>query len=71
MNNVSKVVVVGIETQRFLGEKRYEIKAHLGNVRAVISGIKNAQNYSPSPSSWLFLADITNLNKLKIKFINY
>ena len=34
--------ITGIETHRHLGEKRYEIKDHLGNVRAVVSDIKNA-----------------------------
>jgi len=41
-----------------LGEKGYEIKDHLGNVRAVVSDIKNAENYSLSASSWKFLADV-------------
>ena len=33
--------ITGIETHRHLGEKRYEIKDHLGNVRAVTSDIKD------------------------------
>ena len=36
--------ITGIETHRHLGEKRYEIKDHLGNVRATVSDIKNAEN---------------------------
>ncbi len=52
-----------------LGEKRYEIKDHLGNVRAVTSDIKNAGNYSLSASSWKFLADIRSLNNINIKLL--
>ena len=54
--------ITGIETHRHLGEKRYEIKDHLGNVRAVVSDIKNAENYSLSASSWKFLADVRSLS---------
>ena len=50
--------ITGIETHRHFGEKRYEIKDHLGNVRAVVSDIKNAENHSLSASSWKFLADV-------------
>ena len=55
-----------------MGEKRYEIKDHLGNVRATVSDIKNASNYSLSASSWRFLADIKSMNNyfpygLKVK----
>ena len=42
--------------------KRYEIKDHLGNVRAVVSDIKNASNYSDVVDDWRFLADIRSLN---------
>ena len=52
----------GIETHRHLGEKRYEIKDHLGNVRAMVSDIKNVENYSSSASSWKFLADVKSLS---------
>lgn len=45
-----------------MGEKRYEIKDHLGNVRAVTSDIKNASNYSLSASSWKFLADLKSMS---------
>ena len=45
-----------------MGEKRYEIKDHLGNVRAVVSDIKNADDYNLTVSSWRFLADIKSLN---------
>src|SRR5690606_34218666 len=53
-------------------EKRYEIKDHLGNVRAVTSDIKNASNYSAVISSWRFLADIKSMSNyfpygLKVK----
>jgi len=54
--------ITGIETHRHLGEKRYEIKDHLGNVRAVTSDIKNASNYSLSVSSWRFLADLKSMS---------
>ena len=45
-SNAVSASITGIETHRHLGEKRYEIKDHLGNVRAVTSDIKNASNYS-------------------------
>ncbi len=54
--------ITGIETHRHLGEKRYEIKDHLGNVRAVVSDIKNADDYTLSSSSWKFLADVRSLS---------
>jgi hypothetical protein len=54
--------ITGIETHRHLGEKRYEIKDHLGNVRAVTSDIKNASNYSAVVSSWKFLADLKSIS---------
>lgn len=54
--------ITGIETHRHLGEKRYEIKDHLGNVRATVSDIKNAENYSASASSWKFLADVKSMS---------
>ena len=54
--------ITGIETHRHLGEKRYEIKDHLGNVRAVTSDIKNASNYNEVTSSWRFLADLKSMS---------
>ncbi|MCB9222096.1 MAG: hypothetical protein H6615_09770 [Ignavibacteria bacterium] len=47
---------------RYTGHKEYEIKDHLGNVRAVISDVKNPHNLSSSISSWTFTAEIRNLN---------
>ena len=47
---------------RITGHKEYEIKDHLGNVRAVISDVKNPNNLSSSISSWTFTAEIRNLN---------
>ncbi len=60
--NAVSASITGIETHRHLGEKRYEIKDHLGNVRAVTSDIKNASNYNLVASSWRFLADLKSLN---------
>ena len=62
--NAESAEITGIETHRHLGEKRYEIKDHLGNVRAVTSDIKNASNYSAVVSSWKFLADYGILSKV-------
>ena len=72
INNAQRIGTTGIETHRHLGEKRYEIKDHLGNVRAVTSDIKNASNYNLVASSWRFLADIKSMNNyfpygLKVK----
>jgi hypothetical protein len=47
---------------RITGHKEYEIKDHLGNVRAVISDVKNPHNLASSVSSWTFTAEIRNLN---------
>jgi RHS repeat-associated protein len=55
---------------RRTGHKEYEIlvlsgaevKDHLGNVRAVISDVKNPHNLASSISSWTFTAEIRNLN---------
>ncbi len=64
--NAESATITGIETHRHLGEKRYEIKDHLGNVRAVTSDIKNASNYSLSASSWKFLADLKSETVAKL-----
>jgi hypothetical protein len=47
---------------RITGYREYEIKDHLGNVRAVISDVKNPHNLASSISSWTFTAEIRNLN---------
>jgi len=47
---------------RYTGHKEYEIKDHLGNVRAVISDVKNPESMVSSISSWTFTAEIRNLN---------
>ncbi|MFA7325897.1 MAG: hypothetical protein WC121_04475 [Candidatus Kapaibacterium sp.] len=47
---------------RITGHKEYEIKDHLGNVRVVISDVKNPITPSSSVSSWTFTAEIRNLN---------
>jgi len=63
-SNLKSASITGIETHRHLGEKLYEIKDHLGNVRAVVSDIKKAEDYSLSASSWKFLADVRSLSKV-------
>ena len=70
--NAESAGITGIETHRHLGEKRYEIKDHLGNVRAITSDIKNSNNYNDVVSSWNFLADIKSMSNyfpygLKVK----
>jgi hypothetical protein len=47
---------------RITGHKEYEIKDHLGNVRVVISDVKNAESMVSSISNWTFTAEICNLN---------
>ncbi|MEZ4723720.1 MAG: hypothetical protein R2863_03590 [Candidatus Kapaibacterium sp.] len=47
---------------RITGHKEYEIKDHLGNVRVVISDVKNPHNLASSISSWTFTAEIRNLS---------
>ncbi len=61
-SNAVSASITGIETHRHLGEKRYEIKDHLGNVRAVTSDIKYSNNYNDVVSSWKFLADIKSMS---------
>ena len=46
---------------RITGHKEYEIKDHLGNVRAIISDVKNPINMAMPISNWTFTAEIRNL----------
>lgn len=50
--------------QRVPGFRRYEIKDHLGNVRTVISDIKNPYTTSGSLTNWTYLADIRNISNM-------
>jgi len=61
-SNAVSAGITGTETHRHLEEKRYEIKDHLGNVRAVVSDIKKSSNYNQASSSWKFLADVRSMS---------
>src|SRR5690606_1097635 len=50
--------------QRVPDFRRYEIKDHLGNVRTVISDVKNPYIKSGSVSNWTYLADVKNISNM-------
>jgi RHS repeat-associated protein len=52
--------------QRIPDFRRYEIKDHLGNVRTVISDVKNPDpTYTSSPIQfWKYLADVKNISNI-------
>lgn len=61
--------IVGIDAtyqvqQRVPDFRRYEIKDHLGNVRTVISDVKNPFVKSGSVSNWTYLADVKNISNM-------
>ncbi len=56
--DAESAVISIIETHRHLEEKRYKIKEHLGNVRAIMIDIKNAVSFAGASTDWKFLEDV-------------
>ena len=50
--------------QRIPDFRRYEIKDHLGNVRTVISDVKNPESTVPPIAAWKYKADVKNISNM-------
>ena len=62
--NISGLIASYQVQHRVPGFRRYEIKDHLGNVRTVISDIKNPYTTSGSITNWTYLADVRNISNM-------